>query len=140
MPMKSIEYIQNEVRSVGKILCGDNKPTYLFSVASTASHSGAPHVEINGDEYHFVVTERGSEFERRKTKDIDELLYWFVSGDVSQLATDWELERRIENQDSRRLWFEREVELLQIIKPEWAKRKKHHQMSVLKEHPFNDSI
>ena len=101
--MKNIEHIQKEVRSIGKKLCGEEKPAYLFSVASSATHSGAPHVEIVGDEYHFVVTERGSEFERRKTKDVDELLYWFVSGDVGQLARDWELKRRVDGQDSRRL-------------------------------------
>lgn len=138
--MKSIKHIQDEVRSIGKKLCGDSKPAYLFSVACSATHSGAPHVEIVGDEYHFVVTERGSEFERRKTNDIDQLLYWFVSGDAGQLARDWELERRVDGQDSRRLWFAKEVELLQTINPEWAKRKEQHQQDVLKEHPFNDNI
>jgi hypothetical protein len=125
--MKSIEYIQSEVRDIGKKLGADSKPAYLFSVASSATHTGAPHVEIVGDEYHFVVTERGSEFERRKTNNYDQLLYWFVSGDVGQLARDWELERRIDGQDSRRLWFAKEVELLQTINPEWAKRKEQHQ-------------
>ena len=138
--MKSIDYIQEEVRRIGKELCGDSKPSYLFSVASSPTHSGAPHVEIVGDEYHFVVTERGSEFERRKTKDVDELLYWFVSGDVGQLARDWELERRVDGQDLRRFWFAKEVELLKSINPEWAKRKEQHQQNVLKEHPFNDNI
>lgn len=140
MSMKSIKYIQKAVRSIGKKLCGGDKPAYLFLVASSATHSGAPHVEIVGDEYHFVVTERGSEFERRKTKDIDELLYWFVSGDIGQLARDWELKRRVDGQDSRRMWFAKEVKLLQTINPEWAERKKRYQQGVLKEHPFNDNI
>ena len=86
------------------------------------------------------MTERGSEFERRKTRESDELLYWFVSGDVSQLARDWELERRVEGQDSRRLWFAKELEMLDALNPEWAKRKELHQNNVLKEHPFNDNI
>ncbi len=104
------------------------------------THSGAPHVEIVGNEYHFVVTERGSEFERRKTKESDELLYWFVSGDVSQLARDWELKNRVKRKDSRRLWFAKEVEILRALKPEWAKRKELHQNKVLQDHPFNDNI
>lgn len=140
MSMNSIEYIQKEVRSIGNVLCGEGKPSYLFSVASAPTHSGAPHVEIVGNEYHLVVTERGSEFERQKTSDIDELLYWIVSDDVSQLARDWELECRIENQDSRRLWFSKEVEILQTINPEWAKKKEQDQKVVLNKHPFNDNI
>lgn len=140
MFMKSINYIQDEVRRIGKELCGDCKRSYLFSVSSSPTHSGSPHVEIVGDEYHFVITERGSEFERRKTNDVDEIIYWFVSGGVGQLARDWELERRVDGQDSRRLWFLKEVDLLHSINPEWAKRKERHQQSVLKEHPFNDKL
>jgi len=140
MPMKTIGYIQKEVSRIGKALCGESKPSYLFSVASSPTHSGAPHVEVVGDKYHFVVTERGSEYERNTTKDIDELIYWFISDDVSQLARDWELERRVEDQDSRRLWFQKEIELLETINPEWATRRKSRQIEILSEHPFNDIL
>ncbi len=140
MPMKSIEYVQKEVARIGKQLCGDSKPSYLFAVASSPTHSGAPHVEIIGDEYHFVVTERGSEYERLKTKNLDDIIYWFVEGDVGDLARTWELKNRLEGQDSRRLWFKKEVELLKSVNPEWASRKEAEQMQVLSEHPFNDSI
>jgi hypothetical protein len=61
-------------------------------------------------------------------------------GDVSQLARDWELEHRIQDQDSRRLWFQKELELLEMINPEWAIRRKNHQIEILSEHPFSDSI
>jgi hypothetical protein len=140
MLMKKISALQKELDSLRKQLIDGPRPNGLFLMPDSPTHSGAPHIEIIGDEYHFVVTERGSEFERRKTKDPDELLYWFVSGDVSQLARDWELERRVEGQDSRRLWFAKEVEMLRLLNTEWAKRKELHQNSVLREHPFNDNI
>jgi hypothetical protein len=138
--MKSIEYIQKEVARIGKLLCGDDKPAYLFTVASAPTHSGAPHVEIVGDEYHFVVAERGLEFERQKTRNVDDILYWLVEGDVGGLARTWELKNRIEGQDSRRLWFKKEIELLEKVNPEWATRKEAEQKQVLAEHPFNDGI
>lgn len=140
MLMKSIEYIQNEVARIGKMLCGENKPAYLFVVASSPTHTGAPHVEIVGNEYHFVVTERGSEFERQKTKDVDDILYWFVEGDVGDLARTWELKNRVGGQDSRRLWFKKEIEFLESVNLDWASRKQAEQETVLSEHPFNDSI
>ena len=140
MPMKSIEYIQKEVALIGEALCGESKPAYLFSVASSPTHSGAPHIEIAGDEYHFVVTERGSEFERRETKDVDDILYWLVEGDVGDLARSCELKNRVEAQDSRRLWFQKELELLNAVNRGWAKRKEAEQKQVLNEHPFRDSI
>ena len=37
--------------------------------STTPQHDGTPHIEQEGHEFHFVVTERGSEFERRRTKD-----------------------------------------------------------------------
>lgn len=132
--------LQKELDSIRKRLVDGPGSNGLFLMPDSPTHSGAPHVEIIGDEYHFVVTERGPEFELRKTKESDELLYWFVSGGVSQLARDWELEHRVEGNDSRRLWFAKEVEMLRTLNIEWAKRKELHQKSVLKEHPFNDNI
>lgn len=32
-----------------------------------------------------VVAERGSEFERQKTKNVDDIINWFVEGDVGVL-------------------------------------------------------
>lgn len=138
--MKKLSELQKELGSIRKRLFDGPRPNGLFLMSDSPTHCGAPHVEIIGEEYHFVVTERGSEFERRRTKEPDELLYWFVSGDVSQLAQDWELERRVEGKDSRRLWFAKEVEMLRTLRPDWARRKELYQNSVLKEHPFNDNI
>lgn len=47
-------------------------PTYEFS-----EHSGRPHLEVTADgQMHWVVCERGNEYERRSTLDRHELLYW----------------------------------------------------------------
>jgi hypothetical protein len=54
-------------------------------------HDGGPHVEIIGDKYHYVVTERGSELERKITTDRQELLYWLISGVVFEMVGDFEL-------------------------------------------------
>ncbi len=102
------------------------------------THSGAPHVEIVDDTYHYVVTERGSEFERRKTKDPDELLYWLLYDVAFDMACQYEVEHRIEGQDFRRLMFEKKVEYMATLSPEWADRVRDHNASVLAEHPFSD--
>jgi len=140
MSVKTIEYIRREVRNAGKVLCGNSIPTHMFVIASGPTHSGASHVEILNDEYHLVVTERGKEYERQKTKEIDTLLFWIISDHVSRLAQDWELEHRVQTQDSRRFWFAKEIEYLNRLKPEWAQRRKHDQLKTLRSHPFNDGI
>jgi len=68
-------------------------------------HDGSPHIEMEGDDYCFVVTERGQEYERIRSTDPDEILYLLVEGVTSIVATKFELENRVENQDGRRIWF-----------------------------------
>lgn len=101
---------------------------------------GTPYAERRDDLYFFVVEERGVEFERRQTHDPDELLYWFVESTTAQIAQKWELKNRVQGQDSRRLWFQKHLEILQFIKKEWAERQSREQQQVLSEHPFDDAI
>lgn len=122
--MKSVEDIQQEVRQIGLQLCGNLKPPWLFSVAISPQRDGYPHIEVVGDEYHFVVTARGSELERKITKEVDELLFWLVEGDVLELACEWELNHRVPTQDTKRLIASKEIEYLDKINPKWAERKR----------------
>jgi hypothetical protein len=103
-----------------------------------ATHTGASHVELDGDSYHYVITERGSEFERRKTHDPDELLYWLLYDVVFDLAVGYEVEHRVEGRDFRRLMFEKKVEYMEVLNPHWAQRVRDHNARVLAAHPFED--
>ena len=138
--MKTVEYFRNEVDRIGKILCDNNIPQYLFNVASLATHSGEPHLEINDHEYHYVITERGSEFERKTTNNADDILYWFVSDSIGELATRFEVKNRVEHQDCRRLLFAKEIEFFDMINSGWAKRKELEYERILHSFPFEDGI
>ena len=106
--------------------------------ATAPTHDGGPHVEHRGQTYAYVVTERGTEYERRETRDPDELLYWLVSDTTWEAASQFELAHRVAGRDSRRLLFAKHVELLESIRAEWGSRKRQEYESVLKEHPYND--
>ena len=136
MSMRSILELQKELIDIGETLVGRPRPNGLFLMPDSPTHSGAPHVEIVNDKYHYVVTERGSEFERKIAKDEDELLYWFVSDSIFSIACSWELKHRKENEDSRRQLFSKQIELLNKINPEWAARKAKYHEQVLKKNPF----
>ena len=117
---------------------------------------GTPNIEILGDyefvrgiqgtpisrsvekSFAFVVNERGIEYERRITTDLDELLYWIFEVITSSMASDFELRNRMEEQDSRRLWFAKQEELLGLLNPKWQDRIKIHHAEILKDHPFVD--
>ena len=99
---------------------------------------GEPHIEVHESEYHYVVSERGEEFKRQRTKDPDELLYWMISNITRKMASDWELANREVGKDSRRLLFQRDIDLLKTINVDWAERKRTQYNEVLKSHPFID--
>lgn len=103
-------------------------------------HDGSAHVELKDGKYNYVVTERGSEFERRRAENEDEVLYWLISDLVFDLASQYELKNRIPGQSYRRLLFSKKVELMEKLNPEWADRTRQDIQEILSEHPYDDEI
>lgn len=116
------------------------KPRYSTqrTVQTLRTDDGAPHVEFVDGKYNYVVTERGSEFERRIAQNEDEVLYWLMSDVVTSISLQFELENRIAGQDSRRQWFAKSIELLGRLDPNWTARKESEYKVVLERHPFRD--
>jgi hypothetical protein len=108
-----------------------------FTLRSKPGHDGSYHLEV-GDAYYLVVTERGLELERRRTEDVDELLYWAMEGLTSSMSSNYELANRREGEDSRRQAFAKQVELLATVSPAWAERQRQEQAEILGQHPFRD--
>ena len=113
-------------------------PNRLACFHRTPTDSGAAHIEIEGDEYCYVVTERGTEFERRRTKDPDTLLYWLLRSLTFEMASDYELKHRKRGEDSRRQLFAKQLELLGRLKEEWRSSLDAELQSVLQNHPYTD--
>jgi hypothetical protein len=133
--MKTIDEMQAEFhRIVGELNVHDSYK--VFSKSPT--HDGSPHIEKIGDEWNFVVTERGSEFERSKSNDPDYILYLLVCCVTHNMATTYEMKNRIPEIDGRRIWFEYDINLLNQINPTWAEMKKIEYNKILLQHPFSD--
>lgn len=131
---KRYEFIADQFREAVQI----SDPHRIGPFLTSPSHDGSPHVEYEGRTLFYVRTERGSENERRATDDPDELLYWLVRDAASAAASDWELRHRREGEDSRRQWFQLEVELLAKVSNLWAGRARERHQEILREHPFRD--
>jgi len=108
------------------------------SLRTSAQHDGSAHVEVRADSYHYVVTERGSEFERRRTTDPDELLFWLMSDVTFSLASEYELEHRVFGRDFRRLLFQKQIDLMGQLNADWSERKKQEIERVLAAYPYDD--
>ena len=110
-----------------------------LTIDSAPRGDGSPYIEIS-DAYHFVVEERGLELERRKTRDLDELLYWVFDGVTFTVASSFELRNRRPNEDSRRQLFAKQEELLNLASEAWGRRKEVEHKGVLANYPFNDTL
>ncbi|WP_300385757.1 Imm63 family immunity protein [Clostridium sp.] len=107
---------------------------------TSASDYGYPYIEIKNNLYHLVVSERGKEVYRYTTKNIDELLYEFFSMKISTMSIKYELEHRVENQDSRRIIFSRRIYLMSAMNPEWGEKMKREVSYILSKNPYNDIV
>jgi hypothetical protein len=109
-------------------------PTYGYS-----EQSARPHVEVSSVAYSYVIAERGQELSRYETYDLDEIFYRIFADVTFELSIKYELAHRIKIQDSRRIHFQRQVELLSMLSPAWAERESQEHAEILKRYPFDDS-
>ncbi|MEM0966106.1 MAG: Imm63 family immunity protein [Verrucomicrobiota bacterium] len=113
-------------------------PQYYKTFHTTPQHDGSPHIESEGNEFHFVVTERGEEFQRIRSFDPNEILYLLLSGVTHYAATQHELKNRIEGKDCREIFFPHQEQLLHQMNPTWGERKKKEHEVILSKHPLRN--
>jgi ketosteroid isomerase-like protein len=111
---------------------------YASWFSTTATHNGSAHIELHGSVFHWIVTERGQELERRETSDLDEVLYWLMSDVTFNIATRHELHNRRPGEDTRRQLFAEQERLLNELRPEWAAKYRVRVAQILSAHPFVD--
>ena len=133
----SISTIRKRVRELGKKI---NAPSYLLAIRTTTDGFGTPHIEIDKNGYNYVISERGIEHKRKQTEDITTLLYWILKEVVFIMASDYELEHRNPNEDSRRQLFAKIIELMNQLDPKFVQWEKKEIEKVLEENPFDDNL
>ena len=133
----TLRSISDRYHAIARDLAAPAKPVRFVT---TPQHDGSPHIECIGGGFHYVVTERGSEPERRMTSEAEELLFWLVSDLTWALASEWEVQHRIEGEDFRRQLFRKDVELMSQVSEDWARRKKEKYEKILGEYPFDDRM
>lgn len=137
--MKNLHQIENEFKiAISQLEQEEVAINDIQSPLNKSAEDGRPHVEISRNEYSYVVFERGCELERRQTKDFDELMFWLISDMTFELASSWELDHRLANQDPRRLIFFKQLELMNKINTHWSEKLSEAQHEILVNYPFED--
>lgn len=132
----SISEIRGLVRSMGEKI---NAPSALLSIPSQSPGNGTPHIEVDDNNYMYVVSERGEEFIRQITSDLDELLYWIFDGITFSMAAKYEINHRVGGVDPRRVIFSKQLEMLGLLSSEWALLAKKNIDETIKKSPYNDA-
>ena len=130
-----IELLQTEFNA----LCQKIEPSpHVYTFLTDREDNGSPHVEYFYGEYHYVVTEHGSEVERRSTTDINEILYWLIYDLTFWMGVAYELKKRVEGPDVRRVIFAHWMDLMKKADPAYADRLNLHIAETLAANPFVD--
>jgi hypothetical protein len=92
------------------------------------------------DGYHYRYVERGTVQKHEITQDLFEITYLVIESCVFSMAVKYERKHRINNQDSRRIIFKKELQLFDVIGEDYRKKAEVEIKDVLREHPFQDEL
>lgn len=132
---KKLSGVKTKIDALAKII---GAPENILPTYGRSEQTARPHIEVDSRGYHFVIAERGEEFERHTSFDLDEILYDVFQVVTFSLACKYELEHRVQGQDFRRIMFQHQEELLSKLSPSWGKRKAQEHAQILQNNPFDD--
>lgn len=132
MDDQSLAGLAAELQSMAEHL---DVEAYYKTFHTLPQHNGAPHVEMRSGKFEFVVTERGSELDRKSGLDSDEVLYLLFKGFTSVMATSYELRNRQPTGDGRAVWFPYQEKLMAGLRPSWELRLKAEHEQILQQFP-----
>ena len=133
--MKTLREIESEVTALGQLIGVGPPDLPSYGASSAFAH---PHIEVANGLYHYVIVEHGEEQERRSTERYEDLLYWIFDSVTHNLAFDYELSHRVEDQDCRRIAFPKQVELMRKISTELGDRLQAQVSEILIQVPYDD--
>lgn len=86
-----------------------------------------------------IETEKGQVHEVRRTRDLDELLYWIFTNITFSMAFKLAIEKPIGSLDRRKLIFQFQEELLGKLNPLWKDKIREEYKEFLKNHPLDEN-
>lgn len=119
--MKNLTEIELEIRNIAKQI---EAPEQYLPTFGYTEGTGRPHIETQGNEFHYVINERGEEYRRVKTEDFKELTCLVFTHVTFEMSVKMELKNRKDNEDFRIQMFQIQEDLLNKIDPSYSERLK----------------
>jgi hypothetical protein len=103
-----------------------------------SSEDGHPNVEFDGLQFHYVSKERNVEYKHMVLPSSEDAMYQIFEDAAFRAGVRYSRARSVPGRSDRRLIYERQAELLGLLRPEWKSRIEVVQAEKLKSQPFDD--
>lgn len=136
---KEINVQYNKLSSYTNILDKDNLKNIHFMPVTNNSVEGI-YLYSDKQGYHYTINERGKITRDNTTHYLFELSYWLFRYLTHLIAFDYEYNHRRSGVDTRRMAFSKQLELLDLVNPNFKKMMEVEIDEILKENPYNDEL
>ena len=114
------------------------KLTNVFFVKGNGNSQEGTYVYTNEKGYNYLFTEKGKIQKHEVTMELFQIVYWVMDKVVFSAALKYATENRVQNRDFRRILFEKEKELWNILDKKGYEMKCSEIQEILHENPFID--
>lgn len=138
--MLGIREIRSEVLKIGQQIGLDGNSTLYpsFSESDKVFNEGAS-IYVTPSQYHYIIFERGKVIKHYKSEKIENILYPLFETITINLASQYELKHRNGHEDTRKLRWKKQLELLKIVDTEFYEKRKKEIEEILKTFPYAQS-
>ena len=132
------EILENIKTSIDNLARKINAPQDLLPGYGHSTDGDHPYIRVDdhGRLYYFIV-ENGEETECL-LPGIDDLLYLVFRTITFSMAREFVANNAIKNEDYRRQYFSKHLELLSMLNEDWKNRAEQEHLTILKFVPYND--
>ena len=110
----------------------------VFFVKGNGNSQEGTYVYTNEKGYNYLFTEKGKVQKHEVTMELFQIVYWVMDKVVFSAALKYATENRVQNRDFRRILFEKEKELWNILDKKGYEMKCAEIQEILRENPFID--
>jgi hypothetical protein len=97
------------------------------------------YIYIKGNSYHWITNGNMPNLSDRATSDVDELSYMVLETLTRQMGLVHEVMNRDPDLDNRRLAYQHQLELLEMLDNAWKARREREISEEIKWYPYKDT-
>ena len=120
---------------IGSVLPSADLSGIYFTIGGEGSPEGVYVFSQNG-QYHYLFTEKGRIVKHKQCTNEEELLWDVLEIVAGDLAMQYAMKNRVENEDFRKKLFEREIELFSLFGDAFRQRKITEISRILRAAPY----